>query len=454
MGLAQRKLHDLNGMIEFLARTGDLARVRSEVDLKHELAGVAARFEGGKAVLFTRLKGHSAQVFTGLYWNRRILARLCDVAVEELPFLMADAVAAWKRSPIDPVVLPGGPANEVVEREPDLTRLPIPVHAVKDGGAYIDSSIVIARDPDTGVRNASIQRFMVAGRDRLVIEMDLGRHLRDYYERAEKQGVPLEITINNGVDLGVHMAAVTPAVAAPIDMDELGVASQLLGEPLQLVAGQTVGVEGVAHAQYIIEAEMLPHAREPEGPFAEVTGYYATRGDREVVRVKAVTHRREPIWHTIISGKEVYNAVGLTAEANIYKLVSSQIPGVKAVYLTHGGCGFYHAVVQLRKRVEGVGKNAIMAVFAAFPSLKMVIAVDDDVDIYNAEDVEWAIATRCRPARDVLVIPHALCHELNPTTEGSVGSKLGIDATAPYPPDPRYERAKMLDVKLEDYEIE
>jgi len=446
-------LTDLGACIEQLAANGDLIKVGSEVDPIHELAGVAYRFEGQEVVLFEQVKGHKFPVLIGLYWNRAVLARLFDCPTEQLPFVVADAVQDWQTNPIEPEVVNKGPANEVIEPEVDLRQLPVPIHALGDGGPYIDSAIVIARDPDTGVRNASIYRALVVGPDRLTIQLDAGRHVRDYFERNEKRGVPLEVTLNNGVGPAVHVAATVPASAATIDKDELGIISSFTGQPLQLLRSQTVEAEGLAEAQFILEAEMLPEIREPEGPFAEVTGYYAGLDNRWVVRVKKITRRQNPVWQTILSGKEVYNSVGLVGEAAVYRLVSRQIRDVIGVYFSHGGCGFYHAIVQLKKSMEGTAKNAIMATFAAFPSLKMVIAVDEDVDITNAEDVEWALATRFQPETGMIQIPAARGHELNPSTNQGLGMKLGLDATAPYPRPKAFERVKMADVDLSKLDI-
>jgi 2,5-furandicarboxylate decarboxylase 1 len=307
-------LTDLGACVEQLAANGDLVRVCSEVDPVHELAGVAYRFEGQEVVLCEQVKGYAFPVLVGLYWNRAVLARLFDCPTDQLPFMVADAVQAWQTKPIEPEVVDRGPANEVVEPEVDLRKLPIPIHALGDGGPYIDSAIVIARDPDTGVRNASIYRALITGPDRLTVQLDAGRHVRDYYERAEKRGMPLEVTLSNGVGPATHIAAIVPASAATIDKDELGVAGNLTGRPLQLLRSQTVEVEGLAEAQFILEAEMLPEIRELEGPFAEVTGYYAGQDERWVVRVKKITRRQNPIWQTILSGKEVFNSVGLVGE--------------------------------------------------------------------------------------------------------------------------------------------
>ena len=451
--LAGRGLEDLRAVADLLAARGRLARVRTSVDPELELGGVARRFHGGKAVLFDKVKGSHFPVLTGLYWSRGALADVFGVSEQRLPFLVADAVAQWQQSPLEPVVVTFGPAQEVVEKRVDLSRFPISRVGLDEGGPYMTAPVVIAKDPDTGVRNACIVRWMVTGRDRLTFLLDMGRHLRDYYERAEARGEPLQVTINVGVSPAVHFAAVVPPSAAPIDTDELGIAGHLLGRPLELVPGRTVDVEGVASAQFILEAELLPHVREAEGPAAEVTGYYAERADRWVARVTGITRREQPLWHTIIPGQEVYNAVGLVAEASIFRLVSRQIPGLLGVRLSYGGCGFYHAVVQLQKNVEGIQRNAILATFAAFPSLKQVTVVDEDVNIHDPQDVEWALATRFRPDRDIILIPEARGHELNPITDGGIGCKVGFDATTPTPRPRQFERLAFKTVDLADYDI-
>jgi 2,5-furandicarboxylate decarboxylase 1 len=293
---------------------------------------------------------------------------------------------------------------------------------------------------------------MVTGPDRLGLLMDAGRHLRDYYERAEAKGRPLEITISNGVAPAYYVAAITPGSAAPIDVDELAVASYLLGEPARLCKGLTVDAEGVADAQMIIEGEILPNVREPEGPFGEVSGYYALRDDRWVVRVKAITHRREPVFHTLLPGREVWNSVGLGVEASLFQTLNRQVAGLKDVYLSHGG-SHYHAIIQMDPPREGMSKNAILAAFAAFYSLQMVTVVNSDVDIHDAEDVERAMVTRCRPDRDIIVIPGAFGHELNPATDDGVGAKMGFDCTYPVPKPPKYQRVAFQAVDLKEYEI-
>lgn len=440
---------DLQEVIAALDERGRVTRVRSAVDPAHELAGIAHKLEGGNVVLFEKVKGSDFPVVCGLWWNRDNVAAAFDATAKDVADRFVAAAREFERAPVAPVVVENAPCQEVVSLEPDLYEIPTPTLALKDGGPYFSNCVVIAKDPDTGVRNTSIHRIQVVGKNRCRMLMDLGRHLRDYYERAEQKGLPLEITINNGVDPAVYVSAIY--AGTPIGQDELGIAAALRGCPVPLSRSKTVAVEGLAEAQVVIEAEILPHVREPEGPFGEVSGYYAQKDDRWVVLVKAITRRKQPLVHTLLPGKEVWNSIGLTAEPAILSAISRQIPGVKDVHLTHGCCGTYGIVIQIDPKRNGFGKNAIMAAFAAFPMLNVAIAVNSDVDIYDCEDVMRAITTRCAADKDLFVIPRSACHELNPVMEAGYGAKLGFDCTVPVPANAKFEKVAFKDVRLEDY---
>jgi 2,5-furandicarboxylate decarboxylase 1 len=452
------RLVDLAACIDFLDRSGNLIRVRSEVDAHHELGGIARRLEGSKCVLFERVKGSAYPVFTGLMWNRDVVGSLFGVPKQEVPFSIARAIGPWKA---DPGALPArtvarGPANEVVEKTPDLSQLPIPVHALGDGGRYLDASVVVARNPVTGGCNISIHRMMVTQRDRLTFLIDPGRHLGEYVEACEKRGEPLDITINNGVGLAPWITSTLPRLGD----GKHAIAHHLIGRPIDWIKAQTVDVPAYADAQFVIEAEILPGVREEEAPFAEVTGYYGERGRRWVMRVKAITRRRHPVFHTVLSGKEVWNAVGFTAEATIFHNVRSQVPEVTAVYLPPGGCGFYEAVVQVKNTRAGIAKDVIRETFRAFRSLQRVIVVDTDVDIFDPNDVDWAQTTRFNPDIDLVLMPKQEGHILNPSVtldpDGKSGTvtKMGIDAMVPFGADPViYERVKFKQVDLSSYDI-
>jgi 2,5-furandicarboxylate decarboxylase 1 len=451
--LAKRNLIDIQSYIDHLDQNNQLIRVKSEVDPVYELAGVAKKFEGGKSVLFEKVKGSDYPVLIGLYWNRQEMAKLFRTDSGRLPFVLTDEIRAWRQAPIEPVIVDKGPANEVIEEKPNLHALPIPHHAEGDGGRYLTSSVVIAKDPDTGVRNLSIHRMMVCGENRMTMLLEELGHLMDYYKRAEAKGVPLELTVNNGVDFPVTMAAAVPASAAPIELDELGIASQMRGEPVELIKSQTVDVEGIANAQVVIEGRILPKTREPEGPYAEVTGYYAERDDRWVFEVSAITRRENPVFHSILSGREVGNAYGIIAGAGAFDKIHGLVPEVTAVHFADGSVP-YHLVVQMDKKFEGSQRNAMMAAFVSLAFVKTVTVVDTDVDIYNTADVDWAVATRCCYEKDLLLVPNSIGHRLNPMVVDDNWTRLGIDATVPLPRNERFKRATMAEVNLADFDIE
>ncbi|MFT5332376.1 MAG: 2,5-furandicarboxylate decarboxylase 1 [Halioglobus sp.] len=452
MDLAQRKLSDLQGYIAFLEENNQLIRVKTEVDPHLELAGIAKRFEGGKVVLFEKVKGSNYPVIMGLYWNLDIMASIFNCSASALPFALTNEIRAWQKTPVDPVILDSGPANEVIETNIDLYELPVPHHSIGDGGPYLTSSVVIAKDPDTGVRNLSVHRMMVTGKNRFTLLLEELGHVMDYYKRAEAKGEALEITVNNGVDYPVLMAGAVPAAAAPIGADELGIVSQMRGEPVELIRAQTVDVEAIANAQFVIEGRILPWVREPEGPYAEVTGYYADRGDRWVMEVTAVTRRANPIFNSILSGREVGNAYGLIAGAGAFDKIHNLVPEVTAVHFSDGSVP-YHLVVRMNKTHEGSQRNAIMAAFISLSFVKTVTVVDEDVNIYSAEDVDWAVQTRACHESDQLLIPDAIGHRLNPMVEDDKWTRLGIDATVKLPRPDKFTRSTVEDVDLSAYEI-
>ena len=452
--MAASHIHDLALIVDDLERSGRLSRITDTVDPKHDLAGLAAELEGQpRAVLFEQVAGHDWPVLTGLYWSRELLADLLRREERTLPQYVSDCIRQWQQSPVDPVIVPSGPVLDVTEPDVDMTRMPIPIHAEKDGGPYFDAAVVIAKDPDTGVRNASIQRFQIVAKDRLHVNIDAGRHLELYLEKAEAKGETLTFTLNCGVGPGLHFAAAAPAEAAPADADELGIASAFHGAPLELVKASNGHDDMVAHAMWALECEIVPGEVADEGPFAEVTGYYATVAPRPVVHVRKIHRRANPVFQTILSGIEVWNSVGLLGEANILQLLQKQVPGVTDVYMSHGGGGFYHCIVQLAQKRQGWSKQAILAAFSAFPPLKMVTIVDDDVNLRSAQDVEWAMSTRLDPTKGIVTIDESFGHGLNPSFPDYLGPKVGFDATKPYPPTWAYERATYKPMSLEAVEM-
>jgi len=453
MDLVKRGLTDLQSYIDYLDKGDLLVRVKSAVDSDRELAGIAKKFEGGKAVIFENVKGYDYPVLVGLYWNRSTTAGMFGTSSERLPFVLSDEIAAWRKNPIEPVMVDSGPANEVVEEDLDLSTLPIPRHAEGDGGRYLTSSVVICKDPDTGVRNLSIHRMMVTGERRFTLLLEEFGHVMDYFKRAEARGEALEMTVNNGVDFGAHMAAASPSSAAPIETDEIGIACQIRGEPVELIQAQSVSVEAFANAQFVIEGRLLPDIREPEGPYAEVTGYYAGREPRWVFEVTAITRRQRPIFHTILSGTEVRQAYASVAEAGVFERIRSAVPNVKAVHFSDGSVP-YTLVVQLDTSGNDTPRDVIDVAFDSLVFLKSVIVVDSDVNLFDPLDVEWAVATRCRYDKDLVTLAESDGHRLNPMVENDRWVRVGIDATVPLPQEEKYVRFTMRDVNLGDFDID
>lgn len=452
--MARKYLGDLGKIITRLDKRGRLTRVKTEVDPRYELAAIAAKLEGSpSAVLFEKVKGFKEPVFTGLYWSRDLLADLMGCEEKDLSRFVAKRISNWSSDPMPPVVVKSGPVKQVTMNEPDVNKLPVPIHALQDGGPYFDVAVLIAKDPDSGVRNASIHRILVINKITMVLLIDPGRHLGVYLEKARKKNQHLPFTLNVGVGPGVYFAAATPSGAAPVDTDELGIASEFEGAPLQLVRGDTSDVEMVANAMYALECDLLHDAVHGEGPFAEVTGLYASRAPRPRVRIKAIHHRRNPVFHTLLSGVEVFNSAGLLAEGHLQALLPKQVPGVLDVYMSHGGCGVFHAIIQMSPTHSGWPKNAIMAAFAAFNMLKFVTVVDEDVDIRDPADVEWAMANRLIPSSGIVQVDGAFGLGLNPSFPGDLGTKVGFDCTRAFPHQPQDDRVAFQELSLGDYKI-
>jgi 2,5-furandicarboxylate decarboxylase 1 len=250
-----------------------------------------------------------------------------------------------------------------------------------------------------------------------------------FLSMAEQAGEPLPIAIAIGVD---PLTLIASQAIVAMDQDELEVAGALHGRPLPVVRCLSNGLRVPAEAEIVLEGRILPKVREPEGPFGEFTQYYGPRGDRFVIEIDVVTHRRAPIFHTIIGGGMEHLLLGaLPREASFLTTMQRIFPNVTDVYLSRGGVGRYHLHVQMRKTHEGSGKNVILAAFAMHHDVKQVIVVDEDVDIHDPQEVEWAVATRFQADRDLVLVDHCRASRLDPTSRGGVGAKLGLDATKP-----------------------
>ncbi|MFH0301467.1 UbiD family decarboxylase [Bradyrhizobium sp. 31Argb] len=416
---------DLRAWLAHLAKRGKLAVAREGVGLVDELAAVSKRLERDRAVLFPKPGGHDIPVVANLFAGRDWVADSIGVSEEQL---LTHFLAA-ARAPLPSLEVTSGPVQEVVHNEVDLIRqLPIPKHNERDSGPYITAGLLIARNPRNGIQNVSIHRCQISGPNRIGILL-LPRHTLSYFRTAEEAGEALEIAIV----IGVHPALILASQAiAALDEDEMGIAGALLGRPVDVVKCKTNSVRVPAHAEIVIEGRILPGVREPEGPFGEFPQYYGPRADREVIEVDLVTHRAEPIYHTIVGGGYEHLVLGgVPREATLLQHLRRSFPNVLDVRLTRGGTCRYHLAVKIDKITDGEPKNIIMSAFGAHYDIKQVVVVDRDVNIGDPEEIEWAVATRFQADRDLLVVSGALGSKLDPTTSNGISAKMGFDATVP-----------------------
>ncbi|WP_407180673.1 UbiD family decarboxylase [Bradyrhizobium sp. STM 3562] len=416
---------DLRAWLAHLAERGRLAVAREGVGLADELAAVSKRLERERAVLFPKPGGHDIPVVANLFAARGWVADSIGVAEEQL----LTRFLAAAREPLASREVASGPVQEIVHNEVDLLRqLPIPKHNEHDSGPYITAGLLIARNPRNGIQNVSIHRCQISGPNRIGVLL-LPRHTLSYFRMAEEAGEALEIAIV----IGVHPALILASQAiAALDEDEMGIAGALLGHPVDVVKCKTNSVRVPAHAEIVIEGRILPRVREPEGPFGEFPQYYGPRADREVIEVDMITHRTQPIYHTIVGGGYEHLVLGgVPREATLLQHLRRSFPNVLDVRLTRGGTCRYHLAVKIDKNADGEPKNIIMSAFGAHYDIKQVVVVDKDVNIGDSEEIEWAVATRFQADRDLLVVSGALGSKLDPTTNNGIGAKMGLDATVP-----------------------
>ncbi|MBT7759237.1 MAG: UbiD family decarboxylase, partial [Rhodospirillaceae bacterium] len=322
----------------------------------------------------------------------------------------------------------------VIHRDVDINaQLPVPTHNELDSGPYIAAGLMISRNPTNGIQNVSIHRCQISGKDRIGVLL-LPRHTWTYAQLAEEAGEALEVAIVIGVDPASLLAS---QAIVPLDFDEMEIAGAFHGAPVEMVKCQTNNVRVPARAEIVLEGRVLPGVAEPEGPFGEFPQYYGRRANRHVIQVDAITHRKNPIFHTIVGGGMEHLLLGgLPREATLLETLQRNDPSVLDVHLSRGGVCRYHLVVKIRKKQEGQAKNIMMGAFAGHYDIKQVTVVDEDVNIHDGEAVEWAVATRFQADRDLLVVGNTQSSKLDPTTtDDGVGAKMGLDATIPLAAD-------------------
>jgi 2,5-furandicarboxylate decarboxylase 1 len=419
-------VRSLRDWLDHLTVRDRLAVLKPNIGLKFELAAYAKRLDGQRATFFPKPGGHAIPVVSGLISDRGWMAEA--MGVEPAEMLAHFQNAATNPTPWQEVKL--APAQEVVHRAPiDLAKLlPLPTHNEHDGGPYIAAGVMIVRNPKTGKQNVSIHRCQLTGPNRLGV-LVLPRHTFTFHRMAEEVGQPLDAAIVVGVD---PLTLLASQAIVPIDHDELEIAGSLQGRPLPVVKCLTSDIRVPAEAEIVIEGRFLPGVREPEGPFGEFPQTYGTRSNREVMEVVAVSHRKDAIFHTMVGGGLEHLLLGaIPKEATLLTHLRRNFPNVIDVHLSPGGTMRFHLYVKMKKTQEGQGKNVILGAFAGSFDLKHVIVVDEDVNIHDPTEVEWAVATRFQADRDLVIVPESQGSKLDPSNRDGVGAKMGLDATKP-----------------------
>ena len=481
--LSAADILDLRSALEFLASVpGQLVSTREPVDPVAELAAVyklvgagtpvAPPTRVGPAMLFENVKGYGMPVVTGILASRLRTALLMNSSIERLPFDLLDAL----NHPTAPVPAAGpAPCQEVVIRPPfDLrTLIPAPTNTRLDAGPYFNMGLLRAEDPETGESDVTIHRLCLQGADRLSVYFVPGRHIDQFRIKAERLGKPLPVSVSMGLDPAIYLAACFEPPTTPLGFDELTIAGGLRRRPVELVECVSVAAKAIARAEIVLEGEILPGERVREDAqtgtgycMPEFPGYLGVAQPAlPVIRVTAVTHRRNPILQTIVGpGEEHVNLTGIPTEASILRLVENSMPGrLRNVYAHSAGGGKYLAILQFRKQAEsdeGRQRQAALTAFAAFPELKHVILVDEDVNLFDTNDVLWAMTTRYQGDVSTVFIPGVRCHPLDPSQSPDfsptipapgASCKTIFDCTVPYRLRERFRRAPFEAVDLKRF---
>jgi len=436
---------DLRDWLALLAGRGELRTLASEIDPDQDVAAVLEHADGRYAVRFEAVRGSRFPLVGNTVASRAHFALAMGCRADEVVGRLAAAIAAPRAC----AVLASAPVLAVRDGGDDLLGdLPLPVQHERDGGRYLTSAVVVVRDPRTGLTNLSINRLQATGPRELRALMLPGR-LRAIFAEHETAGSDLPVALCMGVHPLVLLASQAPARP---DLDDLAVASALYPEPLEVIGVPEVGVPVPAAAEIVLTGHFRAGKRAEEGPFGEYPRTYGPGGPAPVLELSARYRREDPIAQTILSGgREHFLLGGLPREARMAQALSAAGVDVATLRLTEGGSCRLHAVIAVRSAGPGTARHAAMAAFTSVTTLKHVVIVDDDVDVFDAEQVEWAIATRTQADRDLLVIPRTLGSSLDPSADGNTTAKAVIDATVPAGARDRFARMRSASASLGPY---
>jgi 2,5-furandicarboxylate decarboxylase 1 len=434
----------------------EVVRIPDAVSLQHDVMAVVLEYERRRrypVLVFERVTGTDIPIVANVVASRRALAFALETGEREV----AAEYARRIKEHVKPVVVPDPPFRARVQKgaDVDLTALPIPEYFPGDAGRYLTAGMLVARDPDTGVETEGYHRFQLKGRTRMGVSLHSRRRMFEYQRRAEAKGQPLPCA----VVLGLHPLVSMGSLAyPPPDVGKFEVVGGLFGEPLRVAPCLTADLHVPAAAEIVIEGEILPGVREPEGPFGEFTGYFSRRSTEHVFEARAVTMQERPWFQSIGSGRagDHITTLGLIREAEITNALRRVIPNVSGVHVPLSGTSSFTAYVAIKQSRPGEAKHVIPIVLGVDHYLKLVVVVDDDIDVFDESDVLWAVATRMQADRDLVVIAGSLGAMLDPSADDrGVTAKLGIDATRPFgqpfadklvmPPEPMARARRLVD---------
>jgi 4-hydroxy-3-polyprenylbenzoate decarboxylase len=426
---------DLREFLDELEKAGELHTVAKEVDPKHELGAICKIFNerpNSPALLFENVKGSTMPVVGQLLASDRRVALALGLSQKNV----FEETVRRASAPITPRRISAGPCQEIVMEgaEVDITKLPLCTNNPRDGGPYITAGHVILKDPEYG-NNLAIYRMMLVSKSEVTIRFTPGHDGHDFIRNAEKRGQKtFEVAVCIGVPPAVYVASQFEPRAG---IYELEIAGGLSGEPVDVVQCRTIDLQVPALAEIVLEGELtIPAKTADEGPFGEFCGYTTAQVPNErIMTIKAVTHRRDPVYHNIWLGKPPHEHLyvdALTYAVAAYQELKPAYPALKKAYAPPWGVSLV-LILQLEKRLmrPGIVNNILAAsLYTRSGKWKHVIVVDEDIHLEDPNEVLWALTTRFQPATDMYVIPRSITSSLEPSASADgLTSKLMLDLT-------------------------
>ena len=439
---------DLRSYISQIKKSKDLKTVKTKVSTKFEIAGITAKVDGSYAVLFENIKESDFSLVSNLVGTRKRFAMAVGGTEQNIHEKIISAIKKAKK----PKIISSGQFME--NKSKNLFSMPIVTHFEKESGPFITSSIVYARNPETGKQNSSFHRLMPIDKTHFSIRMVEGRHLDRCFVDAKEHDEDLKVAITVGVHPAISIAG---AYQAEWGKDEIDIANSILGGKLTLAKLPFTGLNVPSGAEIVMEGKILRDKTHREW-MVEMLQTYDHKRFQPVFELENLYFRNNPIFHDVLSGYSEHRLLmGMPIESKLNGELKKAFTQTKQVSMTNGGCNWLHAVVQIKKKTESDPKKIIKKTFDSHRSLKQVTVVDEDIDPNNAESVEYAMATRFQADKDLIIIKKVRGSSLDPSSDQKKlqTAKLGIDATRSLSKRPEgFELAKIpkIDkIKLEKY---